>query len=113
MFKCYNFVHGASTSTGNNPVHFFGKPLSASLWKTRCSDLAPSTYGDSIVFLPSDNGVPVLMPWQKFKQNMLTVLSLAALMSTKHFLESQHQTRQESSGFIDLFTVYYAAATQI
>ncbi len=44
---------------------------------------------------------------------MLTVLSLAALMSTEHYLESQPQRRQKSSEFIDLFTVYYAAATQI
>ncbi len=33
---------------------------------------------------------------------MLTVLSLAAQMNTEHYLESQPQRRQESSGFIDL-----------
>ncbi len=34
-------------------------------------------------------------------------------MSTEHYLESQPQRRQENIGFIDLFPVYYAAATQI
>ncbi len=43
----------------------------------------------------------------------LSKLSLAALTSTEHYLESQPQRRRESSEFIDLFTVYYAAATQI
>ncbi len=47
------------------------------------------------------------------EQSMLTVLSFAELMGTEHLLESQPQRRQDSSGFIDLFTVYYAAATQI
>ncbi len=42
---------------------------------------------------------------------MLTVLSLAAQTSTEHYLESQPHRTQASSGFIDLFTVYYAAAT--
>ncbi len=41
---------------------------------------------------------------------MQTVLSLAALKSTEYF-ESQTQRRKESSGFIDLFTLYYTAAT--
>ncbi len=49
----------------------------------------------------------------KIQASMLTILSLAALMSTEHYLESQPQRRQESSGFIDLFTVYYAAATDL
>ncbi len=47
---------------------------------------------------------------------MLTVLYLAIQMSTEHYLhylESQPQRRKKSSGFINLFTVYYAAATQI
>ncbi len=34
----------------------------------------------------------------------------AALTNTECRLESQPQRRRESSGFIDLFTVYYAAA---
>ncbi len=34
---------------------------------------------------------------------MFTVLPLAAQMSTEHYLESQPQRRQESSGFIDFF----------
>ncbi len=37
----------------------------------------------------------------------------AVLTSTDHYLESQLQRRQESSGLIDLFTVDYTAATQI
>ncbi len=37
----------------------------------------------------------------------------AVLTSTEHYLETQPQGRQDSSGLIDLFTVYYAAATQI
>ncbi len=34
-------------------------------------------------------------------------------MSTEHYLESQPQRKQESSGFIDLFAVYYTAATDL
>ncbi len=44
---------------------------------------------------------------------MFTVLPLAAQMSTEHYLESQPQRRQESSGFIDLFTVYGCSHTEI
>uniref|UniRef100_A0A672R3H9 Activating molecule in BECN1-regulated autophagy protein 1-like n=1 Tax=Sinocyclocheilus grahami TaxID=75366 RepID=A0A672R3H9_SINGR len=41
-----------------------------------------------------------------FEQNMLTVLSSSAQTSTEHYLQSQPQRRQQSSGFIDLFNVY-------
>ncbi len=36
-----------------------------------------------------------LKTWWKFKQSMLTVLSLAAQSSTEHYLESQPQRRRE------------------
>ncbi len=42
----------------------------------------------------------------QFEQSILTFF-----LSTEHYLQSQPQRRQESNGFIDLFTVYYAAAT--
>ncbi len=42
----------------------------------------------------SDNVIPVLMPWQKFEQSMLTVLSLSEPMTTEHYLESQPQRRE-------------------
>ncbi len=44
------------------------------------------------------------MPLSKFEQNMLTVLPLAALTIIEHYLDSQPQRRQESSGIIDLVT---------
>ncbi len=41
------------------------------------------------------------MPLSKFDQNMLP---LAALTIIEHYLDSQPQGRQESSGIIDLVT---------
>uniref|UniRef100_A0A672P3M1 Galectin n=1 Tax=Sinocyclocheilus grahami TaxID=75366 RepID=A0A672P3M1_SINGR len=46
-------------------------------------------------------------------QNMLTFLSLAAQTSTEHCLESRPQRRQESSAFIDLFTVHCCCHTDL
>ncbi len=34
-------------------------------------------------------------------------------MSTEHYLESKPQRKQENSGFIDVFAVYYTAATDL
>ncbi len=66
MFKCYNQDPGAPTNPenvkNNNPVIYFGKPFSASLWKNeplrfrtpcdveRALNLQVSTYGTTIVF---------------------------------------------------------------
>ncbi len=50
----------------------------------------------------------------KFRENHANCSVLGAVLtSTDHYLESQPQRRQESSGLIDLFTDYYTAATQI
>ncbi len=79
-FKCYNQVPSASTNQGNVKKITF--------------DFA------------SDNGVAVLMPWQKFEQNMLP---LAAQTSTEHYLvQASEETRA-----VDLliYLLYDAAAT--
>ncbi len=51
--------------------------------------------------------------WQRCTSSNAMEKATAALTSTEHYLESQPQRRQDSSGFIDLVTVYYTAATQI
>ncbi len=109
MFKCYNRVPCAFNNTENmekNNPELFLRSLSLQACEKMCfprviaRDLIIILTPFSCVFA-SDIGVPVLMPWLKFEQNMLTVLSLAA------------QTSTENRALIDLFTVYYAAATQI
>ncbi len=83
MFKCYNRVPDASTNPEN----------------MKKTNLVNFCFGN-----PFSASLWKNEPWFKFEQK---------LTGTEHFLESQPQRRQESSGFIDLFTVYYAAATQI
>ncbi len=87
VFKCYNWFPSASTNSEdvkkNNPV-IFGKLFSARK-KLSWSD-SPH---DLIIILPHFN------LYISTKQSMLTVLSLAALMRTEHYLESQPQRRHD------------------
>ncbi len=99
-------------------------PFSASFWKDElirfCSpgDVGRGyyyniTYSPLICKFPPTAPPLCFLKWWKLDQSMQTVLSLAALTSTELHLESQPQRRQESCGFIELFTGYYAAATHI